>query len=148
MTTIGWIQILLFSIVIFAVTKPIGIYMFRIFEGDHQPLPRLFGPIERLIYRLCGVDPKEQQDWKQYALAMLLFSAITLIVTYAIERLQHVLPLNPAKLGPVPADLAFGTASSFTIRPPPQANPGSAATTSPAATPGVRSDDSSRDSNG
>src|SRR6266508_3278938 len=114
MTTIGWIQILLFSIVIFAVTKPIGIYMFRIFEGDRQPLPRLFGPIERLIYRLCGVDPKEQQDWKQYALAMLLFSSITLIVTYAIERLQHVLPLNPAKLGPVPADLAFGTASSFT----------------------------------
>ena len=114
MTTIGWIQILLFSIVIFAVTKPIGIYMFRIFEGDRQPLPRLFGPIERLIYRLCGVDPKEQQDWKQYALAMLLFSGITLLVTYAIERLQHVLPLNPAKLGPVPADLAFGTASSFT----------------------------------
>ncbi len=114
MTTIGWIQILLFSMVVFAVTKPVGIYMFRIFEGDRQPLPRLFGPIERFIYRLCGVDPKEQQDWKQYALAMLLFSSITLIVTYAIERLQHVLPLNPAKLGPVPADLAFGTASSFT----------------------------------
>ena len=114
MTTIGWIQILLFSIVIFAVTKPIGIFMFRIFEGDRQPLPRFFGPIERLIYRLCGVDPKEQQDWKQYSLALLLFSAITLVVTYAIERLQNVLPLNPANLGPVPADLAFGTASSFT----------------------------------
>src|SRR6266545_4281802 len=114
MTTIGWIQILLFSIIVFAVTKPIGIYMFRIFEGDGQPLPRLFGPIERLIYRLCGVDPKEQQDWKQYSLAMLLFSAITMLVTYAIERLQNVLPLNPQNLGPVPADLAFGTASSFT----------------------------------
>ena len=114
MTTIGWIQILLFSIVIFAVTKPIGIYMFRIFEGDRQPLPRFFGPIERLIYRLCGVAPKEQQDWKQYALAMLLFSCITLLVTYAIERLQQVLPLNPQNLAPVPADLAFGTASSFT----------------------------------
>jgi len=114
MTTVGWIQILLFSIVVFAATKPIGIYMFRIFEGDRQPLPRFFGPIEHWIYRLCGVDPKEQQDWKQYSFAMLLFSAVTMLVTYAIERLQHVLPLNPAKLGPVPADLAFGTASSFT----------------------------------
>ena len=114
MTVIGWLQILLFALVILAVTKPIGIYMFRIFEGDRQPLPRFFGPIERLTYRLCGVDPQEQQDWKQYSLAMLLFSAITLLVTYAIERLQHLLPLNPAKLGPVPADLAFGTASSFT----------------------------------
>jgi K+-transporting ATPase ATPase A chain len=114
MTSIGWIQILLYAIIIFAVTKPIGIYMFRIFEGDRQPLPRFFGPIERLIYRLCGVDPKEQQDWKQYSLAMLLFSAITLLVTYSIERLQHVLPLNPQNLGPVAADLAFGTASSFT----------------------------------
>ena len=75
MTLTGWIQILLFALVIFAVTKPIGIYMFRIFEGDRQPLPRFFGPIERLIYRLCGVDPKEQQDWKQYSVAMLLFSA-------------------------------------------------------------------------
>jgi K+-transporting ATPase ATPase A chain len=114
MTFIGWLQILLFSVVILAVTKPIGIYMFHIFEGDRQPLPRFFGPIERLIYRFCGVDPKEQQDWKQYSLAMLVFSCITLLVTYAIERLQHILPLNPANLGPVSADLAFGTASSFT----------------------------------
>ena len=114
MTTIGWMQILLFSIVVFALTKPIGIYMFRIFEGDRQPLPGLFGPIERLVYHLCGIDSKEEQDWKQYSLAMLLFSALTMLVTYAIERLQHVLPLNPQNLGPVPADLAFGTASSFT----------------------------------
>jgi K+-transporting ATPase ATPase A chain len=97
MTSIGWIQILLYAVVIFAVTKPIGIYMFRIFEGDRQPLARLFGRIERLIYRLCGVDPQEQQDWKQYSVAMLLFSAITLLVTYALERLQHVLPLNPQR---------------------------------------------------
>ncbi len=114
MTLIGWLQILIFAIVIFIFTKPIGIYMFRIFEGDRQPLPRFFGPIERLVYRLCGVDPKEQQDWKQYALAMLLFSGITMLVTYAIERLQQILPLNPQNLGPVSPDLAFGTASSFT----------------------------------
>ena len=61
MTRTGWIQILLYAIVILAVTKPIGIYMFRIFEGDRQPLPRFFGPIERLIYRLCGVDPKSSR---------------------------------------------------------------------------------------
>jgi K+-transporting ATPase ATPase A chain len=114
MTTIGWIQILLFSAIVFALTKPIGVYMFRVLEGDRQPLPRFFGSIERWTYRLCGVDPKEQHDWKQYAVAMLLFSAMTMLVTYAIERLQHVLPLNPARLGPVPSDLAFGTASSFT----------------------------------
>ena len=65
MTTNGWIQILLFAlIVIFALAKPLGNYMFRVFEGEQQPLPRFFGPIERWIYKLCGVDPKEQQDWK------------------------------------------------------------------------------------
>jgi K+-transporting ATPase ATPase A chain len=114
MTFIGWLQILIFSVVILALTKPIGVYMFRIFEGDRQPLPRFFGPIERWLYKLCGVDPKEQQDWKEYTLALLLFSAITLLVTYGIERLQHILPLNPAKFGPVSPDLAFGTAVSFT----------------------------------
>src|SRR5262245_22044874 len=110
----GWLQILSFFLVILAVTKPLGIYMFRVFEGDQQPLPRFFGPIERGIHRLCGVDAREQQTWTQYTLALLLFSAITLLVTYAIERLQHVLPLNPQQFGPVPADLAFNTAVSFT----------------------------------
>src|ERR1041384_7452918 len=97
MTVNGWIQIFLFALIIFAGTKPLGIYMFRVFEGERQPLPRLFGPIERFIYRLCGVDSKEQQNWKQYTIALLVFSAITLLVTYAIERLQHVLPLNPQR---------------------------------------------------
>ena len=110
----GWVQILLFAVVIFAITKPLGSYMFRVFEGDRQPLPRFFGAIERLLYRLCGVDPKQGQDWKGYAIGLLLFSGITLIATYAIERLQHILPLNPQNFGPVPADLAFNTAASFT----------------------------------
>ena len=114
MTANGWIQILLFALVIFAIAKPMGNYMFRVFEGDRQPLPRFFGPIERLLCRLCGVDPREQQTWKEYTVGMLVFSAITLVVTYGIERLQHVLPLNPQNLGPVPADLAFNTAASFT----------------------------------
>ena len=114
MTVNGWIQILLFVAIIFAITKPLGSYMYRVFEGDRQPLPRLFGAIERLLYKLCGVDPKQHQDWKQYTVAMLVFSAITLLVTYGIERLQHILPLNPQNFGPVPADLAFNTAASFT----------------------------------
>ena len=114
MTVNGWIQILLFAAIIFAITKPLGSYMYRVFEGDRQPLPRLFGAIERLLYRLCGVDPLQQQDWKQYTVAMLVFSALTLLVTYGIARLQHILPLNPQNFGPVPADLAFNTAASFT----------------------------------
>jgi potassium-transporting ATPase potassium-binding subunit len=114
MTANGWIQILLYAAVILAVTKPMGNYMFRVFEGDRQPLPRFFGPIERLLCRLCGADPRQQQTWKDYTVAMLVFSAVTLIVTYAIERLQHVLPLNPQNFGPVPEDLAFNTAASFT----------------------------------
>jgi potassium-transporting ATPase potassium-binding subunit len=114
MTINGWIQILLFAAIIFAITKPLGNYMYRVFEGDRQPLPRLFGAIERLLYKLCGVDPKQHQEWKQYTLAMLVFSAITLLVTYGIERLQHVLPLNPQNFPPVAPDLAFNTAASFT----------------------------------
>ena len=113
MTAIGWMQILLYAALIFAVTKPLGFYMFRVFEGERQPLPRFFGPIESGIYRLCDVDPEEQHDWRQYSTALLVFSAITLFVTYGIERLQHILPLNPQQLPPVPADLAFGTAASF-----------------------------------
>jgi len=114
MTVNGWIQILLFAAIIFAITKPLGSYMYRVFEGDQQPLPRLFGAIERLLYKLCGVDPKQHQDWKQYTLAMLMFSALTLLLTYGIERLQHVLPLNPQSFPPVAPDLAFNTAASFT----------------------------------
>jgi K+-transporting ATPase ATPase A chain len=110
----GWLQILFYSLVIFAITKPLGLYMFRVFEGDQQPLPRVFGPIERRAYRLCGVNPKEQQTWKAYTLALLAFSAISVLVLYAIQRLQHLLPLNPQQFGPVSSDLAFSTASSFT----------------------------------
>ncbi len=114
MTSNGWIQIGLFALVIFAITKPLGLYMYRVFEGERRPLPRLFGPIERVLYRLSGVDPKKEQGWKGYTAAMLLFSLFGLLVTYAIQRLQHILPFNPQKLGPVASDLAINTAASFT----------------------------------
>ena len=114
MSANGWLQILLYSAVILALTKPLGVYMFRVFEGDRQPLPRVFGPLERACYRLCGVDERREQTWQEYTLALLVFSALGVLVTYAIERLQSVLPLNPQGFPAVPADLAFNTAASFT----------------------------------
>jgi potassium-transporting ATPase potassium-binding subunit len=111
MTANGWLQIGLFTLVILALTRPIGIYLHRVFEGQQRPLPRL----ERLLLRLCGVRGQEVgQTWLQYTAALLAFSVCGLIVTYALQRLQHLLPLNPQGLGPVSPHLAFNTAVSFT----------------------------------
>ncbi|MGO9831236.1 MAG: potassium-transporting ATPase subunit KdpA [Myxococcaceae bacterium] len=114
MTLVGWIQILVFAGVILALTRPLGAFLYRVYEGEQQPLPRLLGPLERGLYRLSGVDPRREQTWVQYAFALLAFSAFSLLVTYAIERLQLLLPFNPQKFPAVPADLAFNTAASFT----------------------------------
>jgi K+-transporting ATPase ATPase A chain len=114
MTLIGWLQVLLFAAVVLAITRPLGAYLFRVYEGAAQPLPRLLGPVERGLYRLCGVDARREQTWVEYAFALLAFSALSLLVTYALERLQRVLPFNPQKFPAVPADLAFNTAVSFT----------------------------------
>ena len=114
MTFIGWIQILVFAGVILALTRPLGAFLFRVYEGERQPLPRVLGPLERGLYRLSGVDPKREQTWVEYAFALLAFSALSLLVTYALQRLQHLLPLNPQKFASVPPDLAFNTAASFT----------------------------------
>jgi potassium-transporting ATPase potassium-binding subunit len=114
MTLNGWIQIGLFFLVILALTKPLGVYMYRVFEGEQKPLPRLMGPIERFLFRLCGVDPKKEQTWIEYAIALLVFSALGVLVTYAIQRLQLRLPLNPQKLAGVEPRLAWNTAVSFT----------------------------------
>jgi K+-transporting ATPase ATPase A chain len=114
MTAIGWLQIIVFFAAIVAVTKPLGLYMFRVFEGERQPLPRVFGPVERFLYRLSGVDPKKEQTWKGYTFALLAFSAFGMLVTYLIQRFQHVLPLNPQHLGAVEQGSAFNTAASFT----------------------------------
>jgi K+-transporting ATPase ATPase A chain len=113
MTTIGWIQILVYALAIAALAKPLGVYMYRVFEGERQPLQQFFGPIERATYRLCGVDPRIEQTWGQYAVALLVFSASGVVVSYAILRLQASLPWNPAALPAVGPDLAFNTAASF-----------------------------------
>jgi K+-transporting ATPase ATPase A chain len=114
MTAVGWIQIAVFSLLIVALTKPLGVYMYRVFEGNDQPLPKIFGPIEKLTYRLSGVDPTREQTWVEYTVALLVFSCFGVLVTYFIERLQGHLPFNPQGLSAVPADLAYNTAVSFT----------------------------------
>ena len=113
MTLNGWIQILFFFGVILAGTKPMGAFMHRVMEGEKHFLSGPLGWLERLVYRLSGVDGKEQR-WTTYTGAMLAFSSFTLLVTYAIQRLQAVLPFNPQKLAGVEAGSSFNTAASFT----------------------------------
>ncbi|MBC7976079.1 MAG: potassium-transporting ATPase subunit KdpA [Myxococcales bacterium] len=114
MTPNGWLQIIVFFLIILAITKPLGAYMFRVFEGDQQPLPRVLGRIERALLRLCGLKQPREQTWVQYAASVLIFSAIGLLVTYVIQRTQGSLPGNPQNLPGVPSPLAFNTAASFT----------------------------------
>jgi K+-transporting ATPase ATPase A chain len=113
MTLNGWIQILFFFGVILACTRPMGIFMHQVMEGERHLLTKPLGWLERLVYRLSGVDGAEQR-WTTYSLAMLVFSLVTLLVTYAIQRLQAVLPLNPQKFAGVEASSSFNTAASFT----------------------------------
>ncbi|MEO8562859.1 MAG: potassium-transporting ATPase subunit KdpA [bacterium] len=110
MTINGWLQILLFSAAILAVAKPLGLYLAAVYEGRVQWL----APIERGIYGMCGVDPKEDQHWTRYTASMLLFSLVTMLLTYAALRLQHRLPFNPQHLPAVTDRQAFETAASFT----------------------------------
>ncbi len=113
MTPNGWIQILFFFAAVLAVTVPLGAFMYRVLEGHEHFLRKPLGWLERLVYRLGGVGGAEQ-TWQAYSLALLAFSAFTLLVTYALQRLQHVLPWNPQRLGAVEAASAFNTAASFT----------------------------------
>jgi potassium-transporting ATPase potassium-binding subunit len=112
-TSDGWIQIGVFLFVLLLVTKPLGLFLYYVMEGRPHFLTRPLGWLERLIYRIGGVDGAEQR-WQVYAAGLLAFSAITLLVTYAIQRLQLWLPLNPQHFGPVEASSSFNTAASFT----------------------------------
>jgi K+-transporting ATPase ATPase A chain len=110
MTANGWLQIALFALSVILVTKPLGRYLVAVYEGR----VRWLGPIERGLYRLAGVAPEEDQHWTRYAVATLLFSAASMLLTYAVLRLQHLLPLNPQGFAAVPDRQAFETAASFT----------------------------------
>ena len=114
MSANGWFQIFLFLGVILLLTKPVGVFLFRVFERKKTFLDPVLRPIERLVYRVCGVDESKEMDWKGYGAAMLVFSGASLLLTYVIERTQQWLPWNPQKLTNVAPDLAWNTAASFT----------------------------------
>ncbi|MGH9522774.1 MAG: potassium-transporting ATPase subunit KdpA [Terriglobales bacterium] len=115
MTANGWFQIAFFLALVLAVTKPLGVFMARVFNRERTFLDPVLRPLERLIYKLTGVDEKHEMRWTEYAVSMLLFSLVSMLVLYAIQRLQGYLPFNPQKFGAVsPAHLAFNTAASFT----------------------------------
>jgi len=110
MTMNGWLQIAFFCAMLLAVTKPVGTYLVKVFDGSLQWLR----PVERAMYRLAGVNADEDQHWTRYAAGMLLFSVASMVLTYGVLRLQHLLPLNPQHFGAVPDRQAFETAASFT----------------------------------
>ena len=117
MTANGWFQIAFFLALVLAVTKPLGVFMARVFNGERTFLDPVLRPLERLIYKLTGVDEKHEMRWTEYAISMLLFSLVSMLALYAIQRLQGYLPFNPQKFGAVsPAHLAFNTAASFTTK--------------------------------
>jgi potassium-transporting ATPase potassium-binding subunit len=114
MTINGWLQILFYFVLLLAITKPLGIFMARVFNRERTFLDPVLGPVERLIYRLTGVNANREMRWTEYAAAMLLFSVVSMIVLYALQRLQYYLPFNPQKLAGVSSHSSFNTASSFT----------------------------------
>ncbi len=115
MTLNGWLQIVVFLALIFAITKPLGIFMARVFAREKTFLDPVLRPIERLIYRVTGVDESHEMRWTEYATTMLVFSAVSMLVLYVIQRIQGMLPFNPQHFAAVtPAHLAWNTAASFT----------------------------------
>lgn len=113
MTANGILQLLLYVVVLVALAKPLGGFMARVYEGRRTWLDPVLGPIERLIYRLCGIGPGDEMGWKTYAVAMLVFNACGVLVVYLLQRLQGVLPLNPLGMAAVSPDSSFNTAVSF-----------------------------------
>jgi K+-transporting ATPase ATPase A chain len=115
MTANGWLQIGLFLLLVFLVTKPIGIFMTKVFNREKTFMDPVLRPVEKLLYRVTGVDETHEMRWTEYAVSMLLFSLVSMIVLYLMERLQGYLPFNPQKFGAVNSStLAFNTAASFT----------------------------------
>ena len=120
MTFNGWLQILIFLALVLAVTKPLGLFMARVFGGERTFLSPVLRPVERLIYRLTGVDEAREMRWTEYAASMLLFSLVSMLLLYLIQRLQGVLPLNPQGLPGVDspdASTGFVGSAGLTTRP-------------------------------
>lgn len=114
MSANGWLQILIYSILIATLTKPVGLYLYRIFAEQNPPFPRFGGALEHWIFRFCGVNQDRQQNWKEYTLSVLIFSFTGILVCYFTLRLQDILPFNPQDFQAIAPDLALNTAVSFT----------------------------------
>jgi K+-transporting ATPase ATPase A chain len=113
MTINGWIQIAIFAIVVILLTRPLGGWMTRVFAGERTFLHPILGPVERVFYRIAGVDPAVEQHWTTYGIAMLTFSLFGFLMLYALQRLQGVLPFNPQALSEISPDSALNTSISF-----------------------------------
>jgi K+-transporting ATPase ATPase A chain len=113
MTASALLQLGIYLAVLLALAKPLGVFTARVYDGEPTPLDRVMGPLERLVYRLCGLRPERGMTWKTYAVAMLLSNALGMLAVYGIQRLQGVLPLNPRGFGAVTPDSSFNTAASF-----------------------------------
>ena len=113
MTLNGWLQILIFCGIVLALVKPLGGYLTRVFAGERTYLSIVLGPVERGLYRIAGTSEREEQHWTSYAFSLLMFNLFGVAVLYVLQRLQAVLPYNPAGMPTVPADLSFNTAVSF-----------------------------------
>ena len=113
MTANGYLQLAFYVLVLLALAAPLGTYMARIYEGQPAFLNRLGAPFERLLYRVCGVNPQREMRWTEYAVAAMAFNILGLLAVYALQRFQGVLPLNPQDLGAASPDLSFNTAVSF-----------------------------------
>jgi potassium-transporting ATPase potassium-binding subunit len=113
MNLYSWLQLIFYMVVLLLLAKPLGSFMAKVYQGEHTFLDRVLGPVERLVYRLSGVRPEEDMNWKTYAIAVMVFNVLGLIVVYLLQRLQGVLPLNPQGLGAVTPDSSWNTATSF-----------------------------------
>ena len=113
MSVNGWLQFALYSLILLATVRPVGIYLARVLEGERTWLDPVLRPVERLIYRLCGVNSGKEMNWREYAYSVLGVSAVSLLLTYGFERLQALLPFNPQGLAAVGPDMAWNTAASF-----------------------------------
>ena len=113
MTVNGWVQIAIFAVIVAAITVPLGGYMTRVFAGERTVLSPLLRPLESLLYRLSGVNSAREQDWRIYAVGVLLFNLVGFLVLYVLMRQQDALPLNPQSFGGVAPDLALNTSISF-----------------------------------
>lgn len=113
MNLYSWFQLIFYIAVLLLLAKPLGSFMAKVYQGERTFLNRVLGPVERFIYRVSGVNPEEEMDWKIYAIAMLLFNVLGLFVVYTLQRLQAILPLNPQGFGAIAPDSSWNTAVSF-----------------------------------